>query len=136
MKTKYEFVNGEVVEIEISEEWAEVLADLDRQEYNNDKKETRRHCTMDVLGDEGEWMIDENGIGSAESTMSTFGFSDERLEYALSMLNDAQREVVLAIYKDGYKACEYAEKIGVKKAAISRLLERAIKNMKEIIASM
>ena len=43
MKTKYEFVNGEVVEIEVSEEWAEVLAELDRQEYNNDKKETRRH---------------------------------------------------------------------------------------------
>ena len=136
MKVKYTFANGEVVEVEVDEKWEAELKELDRLEHNNDQTETRRHCTLNVLGDEGEWMLDESGIERAESTLSTFGFLDERIDYALSMLSDAQREVVLAIYRDGYKACDYAEKIGVKKAAVSRLLGRALKNMKEIIVSM
>ena len=46
MKIKYEFAT-ETVEIEVSEEWANILIDLDRQEYNN-HKETRRHCSLDA----------------------------------------------------------------------------------------
>ena len=38
MKIKYEFVDGDV-ELEVSDEWASVLAELDRLERNNDKKE-------------------------------------------------------------------------------------------------
>ena len=37
MKIKYEFVDGDV-ELEVSDEWASVLAELDRLERNNDKK--------------------------------------------------------------------------------------------------
>ena len=42
MKIKYAFAD-ETVEIEVSEEWGNILIDLDRQEYNNDHAETRRH---------------------------------------------------------------------------------------------
>ena len=47
MKIKYEFAN-ETVEIDVTEEWANVIIDLDRQEYNIDHKETRRHCSLDA----------------------------------------------------------------------------------------
>ena len=42
MKIEYKFVTG-TVEVEVPDEWETVLVDLDRQEYNNDHKETRRH---------------------------------------------------------------------------------------------
>ncbi len=48
MKIKYEFVN-ETIEIEVDEAWASVMLDLDRQEYNVNHKETRRHCSLDAL---------------------------------------------------------------------------------------
>lgn len=48
MKIKYEFAN-ETVEIEVDEEWGNLLIDLDRQEYNNDHAETRRHCSLNAL---------------------------------------------------------------------------------------
>ena len=37
MKVKYEFVN-ETVEVEVDEQWATVIAELDRRDYNNNKK--------------------------------------------------------------------------------------------------
>lgn len=40
MKIKYEFVTG-TTEVEVSEEWGSVFIDLDREEYNNNHRETR-----------------------------------------------------------------------------------------------
>ena len=37
MKVQYKFAS-ETIEIEVSDEWGEILIDLDRQEYNNDHK--------------------------------------------------------------------------------------------------
>ena len=39
MKVRYEFVNGEISEIEVDDNLGELLVDFDRQEYNNDHKE-------------------------------------------------------------------------------------------------
>ena len=48
MKYNYEFLD-EVVEVEVSEEWAAVLYELDRREYNNNHTETRRHMPLDTV---------------------------------------------------------------------------------------
>lgn len=42
MKITYEFVTGEVSGVEVDEHLGGMLLDLDRQQYNNDQKETRR----------------------------------------------------------------------------------------------
>ena len=47
MKIEYKFVTG-TVEVEVPDVWGTVLVDLDRQEYNNDHKETRRHCSLEA----------------------------------------------------------------------------------------
>ena len=44
---RYHFSDGETVSIEIPDDWGEILIDLDRQEYNNDHKETRRHYSLE-----------------------------------------------------------------------------------------
>lgn len=48
MKIKYQFAD-ETVEIEVSEEWGNVLIEFDRRERNNNRRETRRHesCSGD-----------------------------------------------------------------------------------------
>lgn len=45
MKIKYEFADGEV-EVDVPNEWASILVELDRLERNNDKKERRRHYSL------------------------------------------------------------------------------------------
>ncbi len=48
MKIKYEFAT-ETVEIEVSEKDANVIVELNRQEYNDNHRETRRHCSLDAF---------------------------------------------------------------------------------------
>ena len=69
MKIKYEFVNGESMEVEVSEEVGGIIVDRNgsgRSPYNNEKKETRRHCTLSTLGDEGKWLIDPDSDFTTE----------------------------------------------------------------------
>ena len=54
MKVRYEFVNGEISEIEVDDNLGELLVDFDRQEYNNNHRETRRHTSLDGMEYEGE----------------------------------------------------------------------------------
>lgn len=50
MKIKYKFAT-ETVEIEVADDWGNLVIDLDRQEYNNDHAETRRHVSYRILLD-------------------------------------------------------------------------------------
>ena len=52
MKIKYEFAT-ETISVDIDDEWANILIDLDRVEYNNDHAETRRHCSLDEYDADG-----------------------------------------------------------------------------------
>ena len=54
MKITYEFVTGEVSGVEVDEHLGGMLLDLDRQQDNNDQKETRRHVSLDSMDYEGE----------------------------------------------------------------------------------
>lgn len=53
MKIRYVFVNGEVSEIEVEETLGSLLLELDRQEANNTRAETRRHVSLSELSYEG-----------------------------------------------------------------------------------
>ncbi len=48
MKIKYELAT-ETVEVEVSEHDANIIVELDCQEYNINRKETRRHCFPDAF---------------------------------------------------------------------------------------
>ncbi len=55
MKIKYEFAT-ETVEIEVAAEWGAVLKECDREEYNNNHKETRRHVHLDTGMEHSDWL--------------------------------------------------------------------------------
>ncbi len=87
MKIKYEFVDGDV-ELEVSDEWASVLAELDRLERNNDKKEKRRHYSLEARTYEGAYYaVEDKGISALFE-----GLGDaERLNEALTHLSSNSR---------------------------------------------
>lgn len=53
MKIKYQFAN-ESIEIEVSDDWGNILIGLDRLEYNVNQKETRRHVSLNGMDYEYE----------------------------------------------------------------------------------
>ena len=129
MKVKYEFVIG-AVEVEVTDDWGTILVDLDRQEYNNDHKETRRHISLDACQYEGATFAAED-----------FGFDavleqDEAKKLvaaALPRLTEAQRHLIHALYFDGVPPKVYAKQRGISDAAVSKMKTAALKKMKKIL---
>ena len=129
MKITYEFVTGEVSEAEVDERLGGMLLDLDRQQYNNDQKETRRHFSLDGMDYEGEL------FASAEDTEGEAVRREDmaRLYSAMEILSPAQRELVEKVYFEERKITDIAREEGVDKSAVSHRLERIHKKLKKIL---
>lgn len=94
MKIKYTFANGDVTEIEVSEEIGAVVLDLDRQEYNTNHRETRRHCSLEALD------LDGNLLPSKDNVEMDFIRKEDgaKLRDVISRLNPRQQKLIKAIY--------------------------------------
>ena len=126
MKVRYEFVIGEISEIEVDDNLGELLVDFDRQTYNNDHKETRRHVSLDGMDYEGELFL-----SSADTEAEVFQREDlARLMGAMEALSPAQRELVRRVYFENEKISEIACKEGVSHVAIHDRLKRIYQKIK------
>lgn len=108
MKIKYEFAN-ETIEIEVEEEWADIVIDLDRQEYNVNHKETRRHCSLEAYN------LDDALLPSDEDVERDV-IADEdkkRLYKAIAALTPDQQELVRRVYFNNERLADIAREQGV-----------------------
>lgn len=129
MKIKYEFVN-ETVELDVPKEWGDILVDMDRQEHNNNRRETRRHYHYEACEYEGA----DFAAWDANITAIFEGPSDEeRLLEAISRLKPEQKELVRAIYFDGESVNSYAAREGVSQSAISHRLKTVKNKLKKLL---
>lgn len=128
MKIKYEFAD-ETIEIEVSEDWGAVLIELDRQEYNNNQTETRRHCSFEACDQ------DANQIPSDEDLASNFELTEKnrRLYLAIKKLEPRQQYLIEQVYFLGRKQVDIAAEEGVSKVAITYALQRAVKKLKKFL---
>ncbi len=115
MKVEYEFVTG-TVEVEVPDEWESVLVDLDRREYNNDHKETRRHCSLESYNQDNALLPSEEDV-----VQDVFATEDKRcLREAMAQLDAAQLDLVKAIFFDGMSLTEYGKRLGISQPAVSK----------------
>ena len=126
MKITYEFVTGEVSGVEVDEHLGGMLLDLDRQQDNNDQKETRRHVSLDSMDYEGEL------FASAEDTEGEAVRREDmaRLYSAMEALSPSQRELVKKVYFEERKITDIAREEGVSHVAVRDRLERIYKKIK------
>ena len=130
MKITYKFVTGEVTEVEVSEEIGAVIIDLDRQEYNNDHKETRRHYSLEARVYEGmEYAV----VDSDLEALFAGPTDEERLHAAIQKLDANQREMIRAIYFEGVSVNDYAARMGVTQSAISHRLQTVKRKLKKLL---
>ncbi len=127
MKITYEFVTGEVSEVEVDERLGGMLLDLDRQQYNNDHKETRRHISLDGMDYEGELFVsakDTEGEAVRREDMA-------RLFSAMETLSPDQRELVEKVYFEERKITDIAREEGVSKQSVHERVQRALKKLEK-----
>lgn len=129
MRVRYEFVNGEWSEIEVEDSLGELLVELDRQEYNNDHRETRRHMSLDGMDYEGALFaaLDDPAADLLWKEDAT------RLRQAMETLSPSQQELVRRVYFENAKVSEIAREEGVDKSAISHRLDRIYRKLKKFL---
>ena len=87
IKKHYKFVN-ETISIDVPDDWGEILIDLDRQEYNNDHKETRRHYSLEGKVYEGmDYAVEDSGLEALFAGPT----DEERLRTAIQQLTTPSR---------------------------------------------
>ena len=130
MKITYKFVTGEVAEVDVSEEIGAVIVDLDRQEYNNDHKETRRHYSLEGKVYEGmDYAVEDSGLEALFAGPT----DEERLHAAIRQLSHDQQEMVRAIYFENVSVNDYAARMGVTQSAISHRLQTVKNKLKKLL---
>jgi len=123
MKIQYKFAT-ETVEIEVSEDWGSLVIDLDRQEYNNDHKETRRHVSLDAALFEGDVFADEDA--SVENFAENYD-----LQQAIARLTDNQRRIIVGHYFEGLTYVALAKELGIAEANVRKAANRALKQIQK-----
>lgn len=130
-KVNYEFVTGEVVEVEVSEYWEEVLKEMDRLDYNNDKKETRRHVGLDTGFDGSDWLID--GEADPEEIILNRMTLESGIEEAFKLLTANQKDAFISIRYMEMSVSDYAFKRGISQPAATYRLNGAEKILKKFL---
>ena len=128
MKIKYQFAT-ETVEVEVSEELGNIIVDLNRQEYNNHHKETRRHCSLDAFN------LDDALFPSEEDIEAEVVAKDQynRLYAAIALLEPQQKELVRQVFFEDRKIVDIAAEEGVSEAAIRNRLKKITQRLKKIL---
>lgn len=130
MKYNYKFATGTET-IEVNEKWAEILNELDNEDFNNWHKETRRSESLNEIG---SWIKDprcEIETMFKEPTLCETMLS--KLPKALEMMKPSQRKIIAYYYFDHKNQTEIATVLGITQGAVSQRLATAEKNLKEIL---
>ncbi len=125
MKIEYKYVTGETVEVEVSEEWSKILIELDREEYNNNQTETRRHESYE---DEGEWAVDN--YSDIDTAMERKELT-RKYEKTMGKMTDKQMHVIENVFMESMSKAEYAEKFGISRQAVSERVKCIRKKIKK-----
>ena len=126
---RYRFADGHIEELEVEQENAEALNELDRKEYNNTQKETRRHVSFDV-SEELSWLA----VDDQRLTRVVDGATEEtRLHAAISKLSTRQQTLIRELFFHRKTQAAIAEQLGISQQAVSDQLSTIIKKLKKLL---
>lgn len=122
MKINYTFANGEISEVEVTEEIGNMILDSRRKESNLERKE-RYHCySLDAAVYEGTEYAGED----TPERMLAQQIESQRLAELLRGLPEVQRRRFL-LYAEGKSLREIARMEGVDHKAVKKSVEAARK---------
>ena len=118
------------VEIEVSEEFAAEYAAMERRDKLIERKETRRHQSLDKSLEHGWDVADPN----ADVALQAERDEDKALLHsALQRLTDKQRAVLLLHIEESKSFREIGEELGIHKDTVKEHYHAAIKKLKKFL---
>ena len=129
MKIRYEFANGEISEVEVSEELGRTLAEMTHRAALRDRAETRRHVSLDKLLSLGAQIGDCNPSGE---DLTEQALDMAALRRVVDQLEPQQQELLRMVYEEGRSCASIARDEGVNPRTVRERLYRAQEKLKKI----
>ncbi len=116
------------VDVEVTEEFAAAYAEMERLERLTERKETRRHQSLDKSLEHGWDIADpsENVFEKVEQSKR-----NRQLYQAISRLSPEQQKLLFEVYFEYIPQVEIARREGVSKFAINKRLSRILARLKK-----
>ena len=134
MKIKYKFVTGERVEIEVNNEFAEIMIELESKLEKNNRKETRRHENLSSFDKDSK-----NSDFSADIYGKVLkSLAKDKLYTAVATLTPREQDLVHKLYlgNNPIPQAQYAKHLNIKEKSVQeksrrirRKLEKLMKNL-------
>lgn len=126
----YRFVDGHTEEVEVTDEFAAEYAELEHKDKLIERKETRRHQSLDKSIEHGFDVPDLTVDIQAEIERRELS---EQLKIALHTLTDRQYAVFLLYALDGVSFREIGEKLGIGTQSVWEHYNAAVKKLKKFL---
>ncbi len=129
----YRFADGHTEEIEVTEEFARQYAEMEHKDALIERKETRRHQSLDKSLEHGFDIADphENIAEQAERRELS-----EEIRKALHKLTDKQRTVFLMYVEDELNYRETGERLGLGTYTVRDYFYNAVKKLKKLLRDL
>ena len=125
---KYIFADGSISEIEVTDEFYTLYAELVQQEKRNHWKETRRHISLDYLNENG---IDFESPAADLLSVLIQQEDEKQIHKAIAMLSDKQQDLAEKVFFKGMTLTAIAKEQGVSQPAITQQLATVLKKLLE-----
>ncbi len=132
MIIKYDFlskVDGEKPEVEVDESLGKLLEQMDADDFNLNRAETRRHIYMSQLEEKGCYIADDSD--PLDDILKDE--LHEALMAAIEKLKPQQKELLRRIYENGETQEEISKSEGVSQQAIASRLKTIYKFLKKFL---
>ncbi len=133
MKIEYKFVTGERVYVDVNKEFEKIMLKLNNELNNNNRKETRRHESLNLF-DKNEKNVD--------TTTDVFenvskNLDKDKLYIAIAKLKPNEQELMYKLYLNNFPMtqAEYSKKLNVSHAVLRKRTERIRKKLSNILKS-
>ena len=126
----YKFVDGTTKTIEVEDKFYEEYEKLERETKRLDRKETRRHISINIFEEKGVEFEDESV--DLENTLISEDNKNQVLE-AIKKLSPKQQKLILDVFYKGKTLSEIAKFNKVSKSAITQRMQLILRKLKKIL---
>lgn len=124
----YTFSDGTKSTVEVNDEFYQNYEQLDKQENLNERRETRRHISLNALNEQG---IDFEGTEINPEELTIEKDIKMQIKETIKQLSATQQELVISVYFQNKTLAEIAREKGISKSAVTQQMQVILKHLKK-----
>ena len=131
MKIEYKFITGEKVYVDVDEEFEDIILQLDNELKNNNRKETRRHESLNLLDKDKK--VSDTTADVLEDVLKKLDI--DKLYDAIAKLKPHEHEIIHNLYlsRKPISQIELARTKNVSIGSIKMQLHRIKNKLKKLL---